>query len=108
MPHKKHLGIGLVVGGALVAALFLSFIYVVPHGSSADVAPLWLGAIWAMLTMLWESSGWPPDPASWTIFTAEPMPAPRRGARSAARPTRTPIQLNEGWRSFPSPFLHES
>ncbi|WP_461635738.1 hypothetical protein [Glutamicibacter soli] len=53
MPHKKHLGIGLVVGGALVAALFLSFIYVVPHGSSADVAPLWLGAIWAMQTMLW-------------------------------------------------------
>ncbi|MFJ2619313.1 hypothetical protein [Glutamicibacter sp. NPDC087344] len=53
MPHKKHLGLGLVIGGALVAALFLAFIFAVPHGSAAEVTPLWLGAIWAMLSMLW-------------------------------------------------------
>ncbi|WP_334122998.1 hypothetical protein [Glutamicibacter sp.] len=53
MPHKKRGGIGLVIGGALIAMLFLAFIYIVPHSGPTDTAPLWLGAIWAMLAMCW-------------------------------------------------------
>ncbi|WP_313811281.1 hypothetical protein [Glutamicibacter sp.] len=53
MPHKKHGGVGLIIGGAIIAMLFLAFIYVVPHSSPSDATPLWIGAIWAMLAMCW-------------------------------------------------------
>lgn len=51
--HKRHLGLGLVVGGGLIAALFLLFIFVVPANDTAAATPMWLGAIWGGLAMCW-------------------------------------------------------
>lgn len=53
MSLKHHSGTGLIIGGALIAMLFFAFIFAVPHTGPTDTAPLWLGAIWALLAVVW-------------------------------------------------------
>jgi len=52
MPRKIH-GLGLVVGGGLIASLFLLFIFFASARQSDTMTPLWLGVIWGGLAMAW-------------------------------------------------------
>lgn len=52
MPRKTN-GVGLVVGGALIATLFLIFIFVAPTVGSSAPTPMWLGVIWGSLAVAW-------------------------------------------------------
>lgn len=52
MPRKIH-GLGLVVGGGLIASLFLLFIFFAFASQSDTMTPLWLGVIWGGLAMAW-------------------------------------------------------
>lgn len=53
MSHRKHLGTGMIIGGALIAALFLVFIFIAPIEPAGAASPLWIGAIWGLLSMCW-------------------------------------------------------
>lgn len=50
---KKSLGLGLVVGGGLIVALFLLFMLVTPGNDAQAMTPMWLGIIWGGLAMCW-------------------------------------------------------
>ena len=52
MPRKIH-GLGLVVGGGLIASLFLLFIFFASASQSDTMTPLWLGVIWGGRAMAW-------------------------------------------------------
>lgn len=52
MPKKIH-GIGLVVGGGLIATLFLLFIFTAAESGAGALTPMWLGVIWGGLAMAW-------------------------------------------------------
>jgi len=50
---KKSLGLGLVVGGGIIVALFLMFILITPVADAQAMTPMWLGIIWGGLAMCW-------------------------------------------------------
>lgn len=50
---KKSLGLGLVVGGGIIVALFLMFILTTPAADAQAMTPMWLGIIWGGLAMCW-------------------------------------------------------
>lgn len=48
-----HRGLGLALGGLIIAAGFASFIFLVPQSDVLTRSPLWIAVIWGALMIIY-------------------------------------------------------
>lgn len=51
-PRRKHLGLGLLIGGLIILAFFLSFL-LIPKNADRSFSPMWIGVAWGALMAIW-------------------------------------------------------
>lgn len=50
--RKKHLGLGLLIGGLIILAFFLAFL-LIPQNADKSISPMWIGVAWGALMAIW-------------------------------------------------------
>lgn len=50
--RRKHLGLGLLIGGLIIVAFFLAFL-LIPQNTDESISPMWIGVVWGALMAIW-------------------------------------------------------
>lgn len=49
---RKHLGLGLLIGGLIILVFFLAFL-LIPQNADKSMSPMWIGVAWGGLMAIW-------------------------------------------------------
>lgn len=50
-PRRKRPGVGLMIWGAIIAAVFAAFLLFAPGAGTTAPSPLWIAVLWGLLML---------------------------------------------------------